>query len=44
VELLPIQYFVDERHLLDRGLRNYWGYSPIGYFAPDPRYAATIIR
>jgi isoamylase len=40
VELLPIQYFVDERHLLDRGLRNYWGYSPIGYFAPDPRYAA----
>lgn len=41
VELLPIHYFVDERHLLDRGLRNYWGYSPIGYFAPDPRYAAT---
>jgi isoamylase len=41
VELLPIQYFIDERHLLDRGLRNYWGYSPIGYFAPDPRYAAT---
>lgn len=41
VELLPIQYFIDERHLLDRGLRNYWGYSPLGYFAPDPRYAAT---
>ena len=41
VELLPIHYFVDERHLLDRGLRNYWGYSPIGYFAPDPRYAST---
>lgn len=41
VELLPIQYFVDERHLLDKGLKNYWGYSPIGYFAPDPRYAAT---
>ena len=41
VELLPIQYFVDERHQLDRGLRNYWGYSPIGYFAPDPRYAST---
>ncbi|HUM91564.1 MAG TPA: glycogen debranching protein GlgX [Candidatus Competibacter sp.] len=41
VELLPIQYFVDERHLLDKGLRNYWGYSPVGYFAPDPRYAAT---
>ena len=41
VELLPIHYFVDERHLLDRGLRNYWGYSPIGYFAPDPRYASS---
>jgi len=41
VELLPVQYFVDERHLLDRGLRNYWGYSPLGYFAPDPRYAAS---
>lgn len=41
MELLPVQYFVDERHLLDKGLRNSPGYSPIGYFAPDPRYAAT---
>lgn len=41
VELLPIQYFVNERHLLDKGLTNYWGYSQLGYFAPDPRYAAT---
>jgi len=41
VELLPIQYFTDERLLLDRGLRNYWGYSTLGYFAPNPRYAAT---
>jgi glycogen operon protein len=41
VELLPVHYFVDEQHLLDKGLKNYWGYSPIGYFAPDPRYAAT---
>ena len=41
VELLPIQYFINERHLLDKGLTNYWGYSPLGYFAPDPRYAAT---
>ena len=41
VEFLPIQTFVDDRHLLDRGLRNYWGYNSIGYFAPDPRYSAS---
>ncbi len=39
VELLPVQYSLDDRHLADRGLRNYWGYSPLGYFAPHPRYA-----
>ncbi|MDQ3812196.1 MAG: glycogen debranching protein GlgX, partial [Chloroflexota bacterium] len=39
VELLPIHHFVDDRFLLDRGLRNYWGYSSIGYFAPVARYA-----
>ena len=38
VELMPVHSFVDEKHLLDRGLRNYWGYSSIGYFAPDIRY------
>ena len=41
VELLPIHYFTDERLLQDRGLNNYWGYSTLGYFAPNPRYAAT---
>ncbi|MFZ4791100.1 MAG: glycogen debranching protein GlgX [Candidatus Competibacteraceae bacterium] len=41
VELLPIHYFTDERLLQDRGLHNYWGYSTLGYFAPNPRYAAT---
>lgn len=41
VELLPVQQFVDEGHLLDKGLRNYWGYDTIGFFAPDARYAAT---
>jgi isoamylase len=41
VEFLPIQTFVDDRHLLDRGLKNYWGYNSIGYFAPDPRYSAS---
>jgi isoamylase len=38
VELMPVHAFVDEKHLLDRGLRNYWGYSSIGFFAPDSRY------
>ena len=38
VELMPVHAFIDEKHLLDRGLRNYWGYSSIGFFAPDSRY------
>jgi glycogen operon protein len=41
LELLPIHVFIDEKALLDRGLRNYWGYNPIGYFAPDGRYASS---
>jgi len=41
VELLPIHPFADERHLAERGMTNYWGYSPFNYFAPDPRYLAT---
>jgi glycogen operon protein len=39
VELLPVHAFVDDRHLVARGLRNYWGYNTIGYFAPDARYS-----
>ncbi|OWT69172.1 MULTISPECIES: glycogen debranching protein GlgX [unclassified Achromobacter] len=38
VELLPIHAFVNDSHLLDQGLTNYWGYNTIGFFAPDPRY------
>ena len=38
IELLPIHGFVDDRHLVERGLRNYWGYNSIAFFAPDPRY------
>ncbi len=38
VELLPVQAFVDDRFLEQRGLRNYWGYQTIGFFAPQPRY------
>ena len=41
VELLPVHAFVDDRILLEKGLRNYWGYNSIGFFAPDPRYLST---
>ncbi len=40
VELLPIHTFINDSHLLEKGLTNYWGYNSIGFFAPDPRYAA----
>lgn len=40
VELLPIHTFVNDSQLLEKGLTNYWGYNSIGFFAPDPRYAA----
>ena len=38
VELLPIHWFPDDRHLLDRGLKNFWGYNTLGFFAPASRY------
>jgi glycogen operon protein len=41
IELLPIHTFVNDNHLLERGLTNYWGYNSIGFFAPDPRYASA---
>lgn len=41
VELLPVHTFVDDSHLLDKGLKNYWGYNTIGFFAPARRYAAN---
>jgi len=41
VELLPVHQHVDERHLVERGLTNYWGYNTIGFFAPDVRYSTT---
>ncbi len=40
IELLPIHTFINDSHLLEKGLTNYWGYNTIGFFAPDPRYAA----
>jgi isoamylase len=41
VELMPIHTFVDDDNLLQKGLKNYWGYNTIGFFAPDIRYAST---
>jgi glycogen operon protein len=41
IELLPIHTFINDSHLLEKGLTNYWGYNTIGFFAPDPRYAAV---
>jgi isoamylase len=40
VELLPVHAFVDDKRLVELGLRNYWGYNSIGFFAPEPRYSA----
>ncbi len=44
VELLPVHYSIEDRHLLDRGLTNYWGYNTLGFFAPDPRFATAPER
>ena len=40
VELLPVHHFIDEGHLVDRGLRDYWGYNTLSYFAPMARYSS----
>ena len=44
VELLPVHAFIDERFLHERGLRNYWGYNSINFFAPANRYAGSDPR
>jgi glycogen operon protein len=41
IELMPVHQFVKDKHLIDKGLSNYWGYNTIGFFAPDPRYSAS---
>src|SRR3954447_11586786 len=41
LELLPIQAFCDDRHLVERTLHNYWGYNTLGFFAPEPRFMTT---
>jgi glycogen operon protein len=40
LELMPVHAFIDERWLIERKLRNYWGYNTLGFFAPESRYSA----
>ncbi len=41
VELMPVHQFIHDRHLVDSGLRNYWGYNSIGFLAPHNEYASS---
>jgi isoamylase len=41
VELMPVHHHYDESHLAARGLRNYWGYNTLSFFAPDTRYGSS---
>ena len=40
VELMPVHHFVNDRHLVEKGLSNYWGYNTLGFFAPQTSYAS----
>ena len=44
LSLLPVHYAIDEPHLGEKGLHNYWGYNTLGFFAPDPRLASRAVR
>lgn len=44
IELLPIHAFLQDRVLLERGLRNYWGYNTLAFFAPEPSYLSGAQR
>jgi len=41
IELMPVHHFVHDHYLVDRGLRNYWGYNTIGFMAPYSGYSST---
>lgn len=41
IELMPVHYFVQDRYLLEKNLRNYWGYNTIGFFTPEQRYLSS---
>jgi isoamylase len=40
IELMPVHQFINDKRLVDAGLRNYWGYNTLSFFAPDPRYSS----
>jgi isoamylase len=42
IELMPVHHHTDERHLVERGLTNYWGYNTLCFFAPDIRYSRSL--
>ena len=44
VELLPVHAHLDEQHLTEKGLTNYWGYNTLGFFAPHAAYATAAAR
>jgi len=41
LELMPVHAFIDEQHLAEKGLRNFWGYNTISFFSPSTRYAKS---
>jgi isoamylase len=41
VELMPVHHFIDEGNLVEKGMRDYWGYNTLGYFAPMSRYCSS---
>lgn len=41
IELMPVHAFIDDKILVEKGLRNYWGYNPINYFSPEARYSSS---
>ncbi|MDW7773887.1 MAG: glycogen debranching protein GlgX [Desulfobulbaceae bacterium] len=44
VELMPVHHFISDRHLIDKGLANYWGYNSIGFFAPHSEHCRCSAR
>jgi isoamylase len=44
IEIMPVHHFVADRHLVDAGLTNFWGYNTIGFFAPDVRYSGSGVK